>query len=476
MKRILIATILVTCLPAVVGCQTTRYDAEVRRAAEDVGHRSGWTPQWSAPWADSVPQWDGKAELTARQAVTIALENNRQIRADIETIGLARADFVQAGLLPNPVLSMVYRAPSGDVHSVLGASVAQTLSDLWKRPARIDAAKADLQAAVLRVSASALDLVAEVQQTHARIVHDQRALELLNQNADTLERAHRLAKSKFDNGAGTQLDVARVEAEQLANATDIEAMRTELANEKLTLLESLGLAGASTDWRAVEQTPAALDLDAIGGEQAVIDVAKSQRLEVLAAHWEIKAQASRLHEQKLSVIPDIELGIDYEHADPSAFTVGPSLGFAIPLFDQNQAQIASAQVSVRQAVAAAAVAEQMTVREIRQAYRTYRSIATQIQLYRDKALPMQTRNLELAATAFQTGDSDLTVLLDVQDSANAAQLKLAELERDFAIARADLEHAAGGSVTLTRQAMPAPDDRAPNTPAPVAPTTRYTPR
>ena len=42
------------------------------------------------------------------QEVTIALQNNRPIRAALEGIASARADLVQSGRLPNPVLSATF--------------------------------------------------------------------------------------------------------------------------------------------------------------------------------------------------------------------------------------------------------------------------------------------------------------------------------------------------------------------------------
>jgi cobalt-zinc-cadmium efflux system outer membrane protein len=52
-----------------------------------------------------------RQELTADAAVQIALVNNRSLQAELEEIGIAQADLVQAGLLKNPGFRASARFP-----------------------------------------------------------------------------------------------------------------------------------------------------------------------------------------------------------------------------------------------------------------------------------------------------------------------------------------------------------------------------
>jgi hypothetical protein len=60
----------------------------------------------------------------------MALRNNRVIRSQVEQISASRADLVQAGLLPNPVLGLTLRFPVDPVSggTFIGAQVVQSFT------------------------------------------------------------------------------------------------------------------------------------------------------------------------------------------------------------------------------------------------------------------------------------------------------------------------------------------------------------
>src|SRR4051812_29833172 len=70
--------------------------------------RTGHAIQWDQGAADEHAVEESvrallQRELTADQAVQIALINNRNLQATYEELGIAQAELVQAGLLRNPV-------------------------------------------------------------------------------------------------------------------------------------------------------------------------------------------------------------------------------------------------------------------------------------------------------------------------------------------------------------------------------------
>ncbi len=442
--------ILLALTAAVAGCQTTAYDAEIQEAASEVHRRTGWKPEWSAPWADQMPAWDGKVSLTLAQAATVALQNNRQIRADVETIGVARADFVQAGLLPNPVLSVVLGFPGGGGSPMVTAGVGQEIASLWLLPSRVEVASADLRQSVLRVSSNALDLVSQVQQSHRRIGYQQIALRFLGENEKVLKQAQTLAMSKLRAGIGTQLDVNRIRADQLANQSETIATQLELENEKRRLLELMGMADRETEWTA-EESP--VETKGALAESEVIELARQQRLDVLAAEWSVKARTQRLREENLGVLPDLELGAELErNPDESPkHRAGPDLSIELPIFDQNQARIAAARAELRKAVAEHGAVQQQAIREVRQAFVSYSRTAKLVAFYRDQVIPLHESNLKLAEAGFTAGEQDLTALLDVQRELIDARLKMAGFDRDHGVAEADLSRAAGGSLLMRKK-------------------------
>lgn len=76
----------------------------------------------------------------------------------------------------------------------------QPLADLWKRPEAVDAVDARLRATVLRLSATALELVARVETAYARAARSARALELEEAAQDLVREQLQLLDQRLSQG------------------------------------------------------------------------------------------------------------------------------------------------------------------------------------------------------------------------------------------------------------------------------------
>src|SRR5215510_10351059 len=106
--RAALAPALGLTLLGVGGCSAVDVDpaGDLQKASDLVAERSAWKPSWSTSAADDTTTWDGRSPLAADQAVVVALQNNRELRAALEDIAGAKADLAQSGLLPNPTLGL----------------------------------------------------------------------------------------------------------------------------------------------------------------------------------------------------------------------------------------------------------------------------------------------------------------------------------------------------------------------------------
>lgn len=438
---------------ALSGCASLDPRPDIERAAATVAERSGIAPVWSEPWESSLTTWDGLAPLGVEQAVAMALRNNRAIRAEVESIAASRADLVQAGLLPNPVLALTLRFPFDPVSggSFVGAQVVQSFTALWLRDGKIRSADARLNQAVLDVSDKALRLVAEVRATHARIDFGQRAITLSDENLATIRRSIDSLDARIRGGEGTPLDVNRA-SQQLAQAQAERAIITrDTAKARRQMLELIGFAAASAEWtvdkREANESPAALD------EAAAMSVASAHRLDVAAARSIVEARRAELSVEERGRLKDFGLGADFERDVDGAKTIGPVVEVGIPIFDTNQAQIAKAGSLARAALATYEAAAQRATREVRVAWVERDAAIRLVEQYRETVLAISLRNLTLAESSLRAGQDDVTVLLEAQRSVVEARLRLNELERQAVIAEIELQYAMGGSL-LTPAAHP----------------------
>lgn len=452
-RRILApATLMV--LAVVGGCASLDPKPDINRAASTVGERSGVTAVWTEPWEASLTTWDARSPLKVEQAVAMALRNNREIRAEVEQIAASRADLVQAGLLPNPVLGLTLRFPFDPVSggSFVGAQVVQSFTALWLRDGKIKAADDRLNQTVLDISDKALRLVAEVKATHTRIAFGQLAIHHADHNLATIQKSIDSLEARVRGGEGTSLDVnrarqqfAKAEAERVVNLR-------ELAKERRRMLELIGFAGEAAEW-SVEENMSVGAQPPID-ESAAIALAATQRLDVAAARSIVEAQRAELSVEEKSRLRDFGLGADFERETDGAKSIGPVIEVGIPIFDTNAAQIAKAGSLARAALASYEAVSQRGVREARVAWVELDSALRLAEQYRATVLSISERNLTLAEAALKAGQADVTVLLEAQREVIDARARLNELERQVSIARIELEYAVGGRLT---PATPAPD-------------------
>jgi len=428
------------------GCASLDPTADFEEAMSLVEERGGWRPDWNTPWTGEVAVWDGTSPLGVDQAVTIALRNNRDLRATLEAIASARADLVQSGLLPNPVLSLAYGpAILGDPGgATISVSLLQQFTDLWLMPARKDAAASALREQILGVSDTALRLVADARSAHAQIVNSQRGITLIHSHLDLVGRSIEFTRQRIAAGEASQLDENRLEQQRLGLQAELKQQELERDQAKRALLEVLGLADAAADWQAVDVIPALETWSDDLTESDLIELATRLRLDVAAAQKAYETQLQELRVANLGKIPEVGAGVAFDRDEDGRRSFGPVLDVEIQIFDNKNARIAKAASELRRAQFEADAVLQRAVMETRTAWLGVRTNLDLVHFYRSEVIALARQNFTLAGQAFKAGQIDMTVVLETQREVILAELQLNELEGGAAISLIELEYAAGG--------------------------------
>lgn len=476
------------------GCATLEPEKRVDEVAGLVEQRLGHKPEWTAPWDGQPPAWDGHAILKLQDAVVTTLRNNRELRADLETIGQADADLVQAGLMSNPMINFMIMFPSGGGRSMLRGSglPAQPLQDLWLIPARKKVAQAALQEAALRVADRAVAAAAEVKRVYVRLQYSQRALGLIRENMEIVDQSGQVIETQQSVGKASQVQVNLNQIRGLLLRSELMAMEAEYRAAQRDLLTLMGFAEAGDSWQVESvsemQTPVAPPAD----EDSLIRTAADQRLDLKAAEWRAVASMNEIELMRREGWPDVSLGFGFERAaappshaqqpigklgnklaqnlvdrlwgmpgDPGPpmvepfgpkmrevkYTVGPMIEMEIPLFDQNQAQVAKAVHMHRQRVAEYEGRLQEVIRAVRESLVMQQQAGEQVEFYRREVLPAVRQNVDLARQSYIAGREDLTTYLQSQEELLMTRLKALQYLRDYLLKEAELERAVGGRLT-----------------------------
>lgn len=134
--------------------------------------------------------------LTQEEAVRIALLNNRELQAAFYDIGVARADWVQSGLLAKPTINASLRFPSGGGSTDFLGAFSQNIADIWQIPMRKKVAAGLVDQAVMRVAGVGSNVASRVRQAYQGAVTAEERAELANRNAQQASASARLVRER----------------------------------------------------------------------------------------------------------------------------------------------------------------------------------------------------------------------------------------------------------------------------------------
>jgi outer membrane protein TolC len=390
--------------------------------------------------------------LTVDAAVQLALLNNRGLQAAFAELGIAGADLVQAGRLPNPGFGFG-RVTRGDeielergLHFNLARLVAMPMIQRLesRRFARV---QADATMAVL-------SLAADTRKAYFAAVAAEETVRYMAQVRQAAEASAELARRMQQVGNFSKLQRAREQAFYADAALNLaraeQAQRA--ARERLTRL--LGLWGDQTGFRLPARLP---DLPAAPRDQPDIErVAMAQRLDVLGATLAAEQTAQNLGLTRATRFVNVlELGLMHNSSNEAPTQRGWEIGVELPLFDWSGARVARAEAVYMQAVDRAAETAINARSEVREAYGAYRSAWDIAVHQRDELVPLRKLIAEENVLRYNG------MLIGVFDLLADARLQIASVNayieslRDFWIAQADLEMALIGKPGLAAAAGPA---------------------
>ena len=454
-----LAATIAACL-VLAGCASLSPDSGFDAVQHTARDRLGHDVSWVRTEAERIAADQRVAELlgtplSAEAAVQIALLNNRGLQASFDELGIADADRVQAGLLPNP--GFTFGRLRQGAGSEIDRSLTFNLSHLLTMPMARDIAGQRLEQTRGAAIISVLSLASRTRKAYFTALAAEESVRYMLQVQSAAEAGAELARRQAQTGNWNKLQQAREQgfyADAALNLARAEQVRGE-AREQLTRL--LGLWGQQTRFRLPERMP---ELPASASELPDIErTAMAQRMDVQAARLRTEQVAKSLGLTRATrFVNALELGVMRNSFSEDQTERGFEISVELPLFDWGTARVARAEAIYMQSVNRAAQTAVDARSEVRGVYANYRIRHDIARHYRDEIVPLKKRisdeNL-LRYNGMLIGVFEL--LADARSQITSVNGYIEAL-RDFWLAQADLDSAQLGPVAGSglSQAMSTP--------------------
>ncbi len=392
---------------------------------------------------------DAAETLTLAQAVQRSVERSPDLQAALARTRAAEADANQAALLPNPILSLLFRFPEGSGKPVIEAGLTADLVTILQRPGRVSAADNRLRAASANAVAICLDVLTEAQKQYAEVQTLDALLPVLLERGKLLDHLIELAQARLNQGEGTRLDVTILQTQRIELEVEIAEKQLDQRRARLALARMIGQPSADATWKL---TPWEEPPQIAVAESVCVKLALQHRAEVDAQRWELAALGADLRLSRWAIFDGNDIGVGAERDE--VWTVGPAVTIPLPLFDWGQAKVAKAQVAALEARHKLTRIGREVIEQVRGEYAAFDASRRTLALARDKLLPAQERRRNDTEAAYRGGQTDITALILAEQDLQTSRTKLIELQQKTSLAFYRLQRAVGGPGFLEVQAAP----------------------
>jgi outer membrane protein TolC len=282
---------------------------------------------------------DTGSPLTVTQVALLAVQNNPDLRAVRTQHGVAQAQVLQAGLLPNPQFTGAFLPLVAGVGTTpaYNAGLSEDIRALITLSSSREASRASAGQVDAQILWQEWQVIGQARLLAVDIIEADRSLALLARNRDLL--AARYAKSQGAVAAGNE--TLTVSAPDLAALQTTTAQINDLQRQQLSRRHQLNaLLGLAPDV-AVPLDPKPdippWNVDAVA---KALPTLAQRRPDLVALQLGYRAQNAKLRTAILSRFPNLAFGVTGGSDNANVRNLGPQITLELPIFNHNQGNIA----------------------------------------------------------------------------------------------------------------------------------------
>lgn len=389
--------------------------------------------------------------ITLREALSVALVRNPELRAFSAEVRAREARALQAGLLPNPVFQTEVEdfAGTGIHSSFKSAQTTVSLSQLvelgGKRTKRRRLASLDKDLAGWDYEARRVSVLSEVTSTFVIALAAQERLRLTDELIGIASDSVKAVGSQVRAGAVSPIEVERAEVALARTRLDKVQLQHELRSALSSLVATWGATSVMID--GVRG-----DLDRVAAPAPEATFFASIDANPNLARWatELEQRRAALDLEQSRRIPDVVVGLGGRRFNETE-TNAAVLGFSIPLplFDRNQGGIAEAQERLTKARAERDAVASTVRSALARAYQDMHAAFDRVTSLRDEVIPRAKAAYEGARDAWAKGLFRYLEVLDAQRSLFDLRSEYLKTLATYHSAVADVERLSGMPIGMT---------------------------
>ena len=434
-----------------LGCATVETDAEWSRFKETSRKRTGHELLWEQSEGEEAFIRKEIKEILADglsrdEAVKVALLNNRLLQSTFEEIGISKSDLVQAGLFRNPRIGALFRFPFDGGTTNIDAFGIFSLADFWQIPFRKKVAAVQLEMSMMRVNQIVLDTAAEAKRAYDALYYLHLGEKQTGDIVKKFQEIDNRVKTRRQFGFVSDLDIYLSQVLVVEAELALYRIQRELSIAKAHLDQVLGLKQDLVHYKITQGQES--HIPEIPNVEEALEHALRHRFDIQMARFRIMEAERQLKLEKAYVFRDVNFLLSYERGIGGEEVFGPGIGLQLPLFDQNQAQIAKAQYMIRRAHKRLQSLEEQIKEEVIRDLERIDLQKTRARILEKKVIPLRLKALDYSNKWVHAMQLNRLFLLEAQKGLMQTNLELLQTRMELHRALVDLERHLGGKLPL----------------------------
>ncbi len=387
---------------------------------------------------------DFKNGISAQDAAIIAVIANPALREERDRIGVANAQLLQAGILPNPTFGYSSDFPIGGntagTVTAYGLGLDWDIRSLLTRGAKVDAARAEAASVNLRTAWDEWQVAESAKRHVYRLSYLEKQLAVGREEEAGLRKNLVAVKKAVGMGDMTAVDLSAVDATLRKIHTSVLDIEKKQEQERLTLNQILGFPPGSVI--PLAKGTGRTSFNDVPSLAEIMKGIERRRLDLLALKMGYKSREASLRAAIRAQFPKINIGFSHARDNTDVISAGFSVSISLPFFDRNQGRIAIEKAGRRQLFDEYLNRVYKTRADAAAILTNIKSVEKQVDAA-DKASKSLQRLVHISYRGFLEGNIDVLSYYDEVNRLFSRKLETLKLKQELADLHVALEITSG---------------------------------